>query len=399
MKLKTLTVTDVNSYLKRSLDNDFILNNLSVKGEISNLKFHSSGHIYFSLKDKDSKINCIMFKNDAENLNFLMENGMEVTVKARLSVYVKDGSYQLYCKEISKFGIGELFEKYEAMKKELEKEGVFDLAYKRKINKFPSRIGVITSPTGAAIKDIIRVIKRRNKSVDIVLYPAKVQGEGAEDTLIEGIRFFNENNSVDTIIIGRGGGSIEELWAFNSRELAYEIYNSNIPVISGVGHETDFTICDFASDLRAATPTAAGEVAVTSLEDEVENINKIKLILKKDMDRIIEKEISKLEKCKRIIELNNPKKIIINKSDELLKIKEHLDTLISFRIDSEKEKIKYKNNILINLNPLNILNRGYSVIKDKEGNVVDRVSQLSDKTELELNLSDGKVSGIFEILK
>lgn len=399
MKLKTLTVTDVNSYLKKSLDNDFILNNLSVKGEISNLKFHSSGHIYFSLKDKDSKINCVMFKSDAEGLNFLMENGMEVTIKARLSIYIKDGSYQLYCKEISKFGIGELFEKYEAMKKELENEGVFDLAYKRKINKFPRRIGVITSPTGAAIKDIIRVIQRRNKSVDIVLYPAKVQGVGAEDTLIDGIRFFNANKSIDTIIIGRGGGSIEELWAFNSKELAYEIYNSNIPVISGVGHEVDFTICDFASDLRAATPTAAGEMAVSSTKEEIENINKIKLILKKDMDRILNEENSKLQRCKKVIESNNPKKIINDKQNNLLNIKNQLDKLMNFKIESEKEKIKYKNDILTNLNPLNILNRGYSVINDSEGNVISKVSDFKNKKEIEITLSDGKISGNFEVLK
>lgn len=399
MKLKTLTVTDVNSYLKKSLDNDFILNNLSVKGEISNLKFHSSGHIYFSLKDKDSKINCVMFKSDAESLNFLMENGMEVTIKARLSIYIKDGSYQLYCKEISKFGIGELFEKYEAMKKELENEGIFDVAYKRKINKFPRRIGVVTSSTGAAIKDIIRVIQRRNKSVDIVLYPAKVQGVGAEDTLIDGIRFFNENKSVDTIIIGRGGGSIEELWAFNSKELAYEIYNSNIPIISGVGHEVDFTICDFASDLRAATPTAAGEMAVSSSKEEIENINKIKLILKKDMDRILNEENSKLERYKKVIESNNPKKIINNKQSNLLNIKNQLDRLMNFKIDSEKEKIKYKNDILTNLNPLNILNRGYSVINDNEGNVINKISDFTNKKEIEIILSDGKISGNFEVLK
>ncbi|MGL5615602.1 MAG: exodeoxyribonuclease VII large subunit [Sarcina sp.] len=399
MKLKTLSVTDVNSYLKRSLDNDFILNNLSVKGEISNLKFHSSGHIYFSLKDKESKINAVMFRSDAENLNFLLENGMEVTIKGRLSVYIKDGSYQLYCKEASKFGIGELFEKYEAMKKELENEGIFDLAYKRKIKKFPTRIGVITSPTGAAIKDIIRVIQRRNKSVDIVLYPAKVQGIAAEETLIDGIRFFNNEKSVDTIIIGRGGGSIEELWAFNSRELAYEIYNSSIPVISGVGHETDFTICDFASDIRAATPTAAGEIAVSSILEEIENLDKIRIILKKDIERIVQFENEKLERCKRVLESNNPKTVIKNKAEDLRKMKVQLDRIINSKIELEKEKIAYKNSILTNLNPLNVLSRGYSVINDKNGNIINKVSELKKDQEIEVNLSDGKITGNFEVLK
>lgn len=399
MKLKTLSITEVNNYLKRNLDNDFILNNLSVKGEISNLKFHSSGHIYFSLKDKDSKINAVMFKSDAENLTFLLENGMEITAKARLSVYIKEGSYQLYCKEISKFGIGELFEKYEAMKKELENEGLFDLAYKRKIKKFPSRIGVITSPTGAAVKDIIRVIQRRNDSVDVILYPAKVQGIGAEESLIEGIRYFNESKSVDTIIIGRGGGSIEELWAFNSRELAYEIYNSRIPIVSGVGHETDFTICDFASDIRAATPTAAGEIAVSSKLEEIESLNKLKLILKKDMEKILNLENSKLENSKRIIENNSPKKIIKNKIENIDGLKKHLDRLINSKVELEKEKIKYKNNIIMNLNPLNVLNRGYSVVKDEQGNVINKISDFKDNKKIEITVSDGKIKGNFEILK
>ncbi|MGL5766077.1 MAG: exodeoxyribonuclease VII large subunit, partial [Sarcina sp.] len=301
MKLKTLTVTDVNNYLKRIIDNDFVMNNLSVKGEVSNLKFHSSGHIYFSLKDGESKINCVMFKSDAVNLNFSLDNGMEVRVRARLSIYNKEGSYQLYCREISSLGIGELFEKFEVMKKKLETEGIFEKAYKRKISKFPKRIGVITSATGAAIRDIIQVIRRRNKMVDIVIYPAKVQGILAEETLIDGIRYFNEAKNIDTIIIGRGGGSIEELWAFNNEELAYEIFNSKIPVISAVGHETDFTICDFVSDLRAPTPSAAAELSVPIIKDEIEKIKGLEALLKKDVIRIVEKANLNLNHMKKIL--------------------------------------------------------------------------------------------------
>lgn len=265
MKLKTLSVGEVNNYVKKLVENDFILKNLNVKGEISNLKFHSSGHIYFSLKDENSKVNCIMFKNNAVNLDFRLEEGMKVEIKARLGVYHKEGTYQLYCENIKKAGIGELFEEFHKLKKELSEEGIFDEKYKRALPKFPKRIGIITARTGAAVRDIINVIQRRNKSLDIILYPAKVQGENAADSIIEGIRYFNNEKSVDVIILGRGGGSIEELWTFNNRDLAYEIFNSRIPTVSAVGHEVDFTISDFVSDMRAPTPSAAGELVSPSL--------------------------------------------------------------------------------------------------------------------------------------
>ena len=398
MKLKTLTVTEVSNYLKRIIDNDFIMNNLSVKGEVSNLKFHSSGHIYFSLKDGESKINCVMFKSDAVNLNFLIENGMEVSVKARLSIYIKDGAYQLYCREISSLGIGELFEKFEQMKKELEREGIFETTYKRKIPKYPEKIGVITSSTGAAIQDIIQVIRRRNKIVDIVIYPAKVQGIGAEQTLIEGIRYFNRKDNIDVIIIGRGGGSIEELWAFNDKELAYEIFNSKIPVISAVGHETDFTICDFASDFRAPTPSAAAEISVPIIEDEKRKINNFESILRQNLTRRIEKENINLSYTQKILEKNNPSNLIKKKKENLEVISENLNKLMIAKIEIEKNKIMTFNKLLSNINPLNILERGFCIVSDDRGNSLNSIKEL-DNREINIKMSDGEVKGLFEILK
>lgn len=399
MKLKTLTVSEVNNYLKRVVDNDFIMNNLSVKGEVSNLKFHSSGHIYFSLKDGESKINCVMFKSDAVNLDFLLENGMEVSVKARLSIYMKEGNYQLYCREIDNIGIGKLFEKYEQMKKELEAEGLFSDFYKRKIVKFPKRVGVITSATGAAVKDIIRVIRRRNNLVDIVVYPAKVQGNLAEETLINGIRYFNNKNNVETIIIGRGGGSIEELWAFNSRELAYEIFNSKIPVISAVGHETDFTICDFVSDVRAATPSAAAEISVPVLKEERIHLKNLESILIRDINRVIERENKNLEYISKILSNNSPSIIVEREKEKLGILSKNLEDIISQRIDKEKDKISSMNKILNSMNPLNVLDRGFSVVSDEKGNLLTSIENLKETKNIEIGMRDGKAKGKFEFLK
>lgn len=399
MKLKTLTVSEVNNYLKRVVDNDFIMNNLSVKGEVSNLKFHSSGHIYFSLKDGESKINCVMFKSDAVNLDFLLENGMEVSVKARLSIYMKEGNYQLYCREIDNVGIGKLFEKYEQMKKELEAEGLFSDFYKRKIVKFPKRVGVITSATGAAVKDIIRVIRRRNNLVDIVVYPAKVQGNLAEETLINGIRYFNNKNNVETIIIGRGGGSIEELWAFNSRELAYEIFNSKIPVISAVGHETDFTICDFVSDIRAATPSAAAEISVPVLKEERIHLKNLESILIRDINRVIERENKNLEYISKILSNNSPSIILEREKEKLGILSKNLENIISQRIDKEKDKISSMNKILNSMNPLNVLDRGFSVVSDEKGNLLTSIENLKETKNIEIGMRDGKAKGKFEFLK
>ncbi|WP_297435027.1 exodeoxyribonuclease VII large subunit [uncultured Clostridium sp.] len=399
MKLKTLTVSEVNNYLKRIVDNDFIMNNLSVKGEVSNLKFHSSGHIYFSLKDGESKINCVMFKSDAVNLNFPLENGMEVGIRARLSLYIKEGNYQLYCREISNLGIGELFEKFEKMKKELKEEGLFETGYKRKIPEFPRRIGVITSPTGAAVRDIIQVIRRRNSLVDIVVYPAKVQGLAAEKTLIDGMQYFNNKDNVDTIIIGRGGGSIEELWAFNDKELAYEIFNSKIPTISAVGHETDFTIADFVCDIRASTPSVAAELSVKVISEEKSKIDGLKSILERNIQRIIEIESMNLTHISKVLEANHPSRVVELERKKINGIEKELQKLIKSKIEKEKEKINTCNKLLSSMNPLNVLDRGFSIVSNKKGTVLNSVSDLSKTTEINIKMSDGEAKGLFEFLE
>ena len=392
MKLKTLSVGEVNNYVKKLVENDFILKNLNVKGEISNLKFHSSGHIYFSLKDENSKVNCIMFKNNAVNLDFRLEEGMKVEIKARLGVYHKEGTYQLYCENIKKAGIGELFEEFHKLKKELSEEGIFDEKYKRALPKFPKRIGIITARTGAAVRDIINVIQRRNKSLDIILYPAKVQGENAADSIIEGIRYFNNEKSVDVIILGRGGGSIEELWAFNNRDLAYEIFNSRIPTVSAVGHEVDFTISDFVSDMRAPTPSAAGELVSPSLQEMINDLLNKKEFLHRAIDRKFLNAKKDLDLLHKGLKGNNPKHIIEKRIKEVNSLEEKLNFLGKRKIDKAKDELIALNSILQTLNPLNTLGRGYSVIMDKEYKVINEVSELKKNDMVKVIMKDGSVN-------
>ena len=398
MKIKTLTVGEVNNYLKRILDNDFILNNLSVKGEISNLKYHSSGHIYFSLKDSMSKLNCVMFRSNAEDLSFRLEEGMSVIAKGRASVYTANGSFQLYCEELEKEGIGELYKKFENLKKKLGEEGYLDESQKKYIPTMPKRIGIITSETGAAIRDIINVSRRRNKLVDLVIYPAKVQGNGAYREVISGIEYFNMKESVDVIIIGRGGGSIEELWNFNEEELAYAIFDSKIPIISAVGHEVDFTISDFVSDLRAATPSQGAEMAVPLESSIYENLEN----LEKDFHNMIidrvNREKSRLESLNKILGLNSPKNKILNNYILIDNLKDKLDKNILNKIDMEKVKLRGFNNLLMAHNPINLLNRGYAIIEDDMKNVITSVEQLKKNDNITINLKDGSVKGKFKTL-
>ena len=392
MKLKTLSVGEVNNYVKKLVENDFILKNLNVKGEISNLKFHSSGHIYFSLKDENSKVNCIMFKNNAVNLDFRLEEGMKVEIKARLGVYHKEVTYQLYCENIKKAGIGELFEEFHKLKKELSEEGIFDEKYKRALPKFPKRIGIITARTGAAVRDIINVIQRRNKSLDIILYPAKVQGENAADSIIEGIRYFNNEKSVDVIILGRGGGSIEELWAFNNRDLAYEIFNSRIPTVSAVGHEVDFTISDFVSDMRAPTPSAAGELVSPSLQEMINDLLNKKEFLHRAVDRRFLNSKRDVDLLHKGLKANNPKHIIEKRIKEVNSLEEKLNFLGKRKIDKAKDELIALNSILQTLNPLNTLGRGYSVIMDKKDKVINEVSELKKNDMVKVIMKDGSVN-------
>ena len=262
MKLKTFTVSEVNEYINKLLRGDIILRNLNVEGEISNFKLHSSGHMYFSIKDDNSRLRCVMFRGQSRLLKFLPEEGMKVIVKGYVALYERDGQYQLYIQEMQPAGIGALYLAYEQLKEKLEREGLFYESTKKPLPFLPERIGVVTSPTGAAIRDIISVINRRNPNVEIIIYPVLVQGTESKEQIVEAIDYFNKNNYVDVIIVGRGGGSIEELWSFNEEVVARSIFSSKIPIVSAVGHETDFTIADFVADMRAATPSAAAELVI-----------------------------------------------------------------------------------------------------------------------------------------
>jgi exodeoxyribonuclease VII large subunit len=392
MYIKSLSVTEVNNYLKKLTDSDFILSNLSVKGEISNFKLHSSGHLYFSLKDENSKINCVMFRSDAVNLNFIPENGMKVTIKARLSIYVKDGSYQLYCRNIEQDGLGSLFVQYEKLKEKLQKLGLFNEENKKAIPKYVNRIGVITSETGAAIQDIIKVIRRRNSLVDIVLYPSLVQGEEAVPNLIRGLKYFNEKNSVDVIIIGRGGGSIEELWAFNNEELAYAIFNSKIPVISAVGHEVDFTICDFVSDMRAATPSAAAEIVAANLEELEKNLEFYNQALNNSIQRLFHSHKNKLELMLKSLEFNSPSKLIAHEYERIDNLKDNLKKLVINKLDKNKVKLQNFNALLKAYNPLNVLDKGYSIVQNEKGMIIKTINDVEMDEELQINVKDGKIN-------
>ncbi|MGL4730402.1 MAG: exodeoxyribonuclease VII large subunit [Clostridium sp.] len=394
MKIKVLSVSEVNSYIKKIIDNDFILNNLSVKGEISNLKYHSSGHIYFSLKDDFGKINCVMFKSDAYNLELTLKEGMNVTIKARASIYSVNGSLQLYCTKIEDTGLGELYIKFERLKEKLKNEGMFDSKYKKKLPSNPSKIGVVTALTGAAIHDIINVTNRRNKGVDIVLYPAKVQGKDGYKTIIDGINYFNKNKSVDLIIVGRGGGSMEELWNFNEEDLARAIFNSEIPIISAVGHEVDYTISDFVADLRAATPSQAAEIAVFDAEYLKDKLINIKTLLNKTMNSIIVRKRINLDSIKNILDLNSPKLKIMNEYTKIDILEDRLNLAAQNILNLEKSKLSSKNKLLLANNPLSILNKGYAVIRKEDKPIISK-SQLSKAETIEIIFKDGRVKGDF----
>ncbi|GKX66156.1 exodeoxyribonuclease VII large subunit [Inconstantimicrobium mannanitabidum] len=392
MFLKTLSVSDVNAYIKKITDKDFILNNLTVKGEISNFKLHYSGHMYFSIKDEFSRINCVMFKSDAANLTFMPQDGANVEISGRISVYEKDGSYQLYCKIIKKTGEGELFEAYNKLKFQLEQEGLFAAEFKKPIPLMPRSIGIVTSPTGAAIRDVIKVSRRRNKSIDIKIYKSLVQGEGAKEEICQGIEYFNNNNPVDVIILCRGGGSIEELWAFNEKNVAYSIFKSEIPVVTGIGHETDFTIADFVADYRASTPSAAAEVCTPSILEINDKLNNLKHKFEKLYKDKINAEYSNLKLYNSILNFNNPKAIIESNRNMLDSIKNSLELNVKQKVSKDMEMLKHNNNLLQAYNPFAVLGKGYTVIKGSNGEILNQVSDFENDREVELILKDGKIT-------
>ena len=336
-----------------------------------------------------------MFRGNAVFFNFKLEEGMEVIITGRASIYPATGSFQIYCDEIQKEGQGELFIKFERLKEKLSKEGYFDEDHKLRLPEYPKRVGVVTSPTGAAIRDIINVSTRRNDTVDIVLYPAKVQGIDAYKEVIDGIEYFNRKNNVDVIIVGRGGGSIEELWNFNEEELAMAVYNSNIPIISAVGHEIDYTICDFVSDFRAATPSQGAEIAVPLKSEILNSIDNMMKSLDDSIQYKLKSCISEITNAERILKIHSPLSLIANSYLEVDKLKERLNFAVKTKLNKEKKNIEHLNNLLIAYNPTKILGKGYAIIEDEENNILTSKTMLEEEKKLNIILKDGKVKGSF----
>lgn len=390
MYIKTLTVSALNNYIKKVLDNDFILANSSVSGEISNFKLHSSGHIYFSLKDESSKINCIMFRSAAKELKFIPQNGMKVIVRGKISLYEKDGVYQLYCSHMEPEGLGELYIAFEKLKNKLQNQGLFDERHKKSIPLYTKKVGVITSPTGAAIRDIINVTKRRNKSVELLIYPALVQGINASSDIIKGIEYLNNIDDIEIIILARGGGSIEEMWCFNDEALAYSIYNSKKPIITGVGHEIDYTIADFVSDRRAPTPSAAAEIAIFNLEELKNRVLSYKNLISNSIYINFNNKKNKLELLRKNLESNSPITYIVNEYNNIDKLKQLLSIKINGKLDKEKDRLSKINSLLSAHNPLNILSKGYAIVEDESGKIVNSILTLKKLQQINITMADGK---------
>lgn len=391
MEYQAITVTDLNKYIKEKIAGDENLANVLVKGEISNFKLHYTGHMYFTLKDENSLIKCIMFKTYTPHLKFTPKDGMKVMAFGTVSVFERDGVYQLYCKAMQEDGMGSLYTAYEELKAKLEKEGYFDVAHKKKIPFMPKSIGVLTSNTGAVIRDIINVSTRRNPNVYLKLLPVPVQGEGAAEKIAAGIELMNEKKLADVIIIARGGGSLEDLWPFNEEIVAKAIYNSELPVISAVGHETDFTIADFVADLRAPTPSAAAELAVPNIADVELKLNTYQNRFRQALKKKTELMRLRYEKCMNSRVFKDPLQKV-NENYMLIDryVKSIQNSIIAKYKDKKLEAIKLYSK-LDALSPLKTLARGYS-ITEKDGKIVHKASELKKGDKLTLRFEDGKIN-------
>lgn len=386
-----VSVTQLNRYVSALLENQKVLNNIYVKGELSNVKQYSSGHWYFNIKDQNAQVACVMFKGNASSLKFRMKDGLEVLLQAKVSLYEANGKYQLNVFSAEEVGKGNLHLAFEELKEKLKKEGLFDLNFKQALPKFPRTIGVVTSPSGAVIRDIIHVCHRRYPATKIILYPAKVQGPGSAESLVEGIQYFNNTQSVDILIVGRGGGSIEDLWSFNEEILARAAFHSKIPIISAVGHETDFTILDFVADHRAPTPSAAAELAVP---DMYVLLSKIKAD-EEQMKRSIEQKL--LFNKQRLSHLANNRYLVspyerIHESMQSLDLQEEaLTRLLNQQLESSKQRLSQLMVRLDGLSPLKILSRGYALVMDEEKKTMTSVKEISLDDTLTLYMRDGQV--------
>lgn len=390
MARNVYTVKQVNSYIKNMFTQDFMLNRIYVKGEVSNCKYHTSGHIYFSLKDESGTIACVMFAGQRGGLSFHMREGQQIIVLGSVDVYERTGSYQLYAQEIRLDGEGTLYEKYQMLKQELEEMGMFAPEYKKAIPRYAKRIGVVTAPTGAAVRDIMNISARRNPYVQLLLYPAQVQGEGAKESIVRGIRML-ETKNVDVIIVGRGGGSIEDLWAFNDECVARAIFDCQVPVISAVGHETDVTIADYVADLRAPTPSAAAELAVWDYRQLQGYLDECRLRMNRSMTGTIRINRLRLKELDVRLSYLHPRHKLQDQQQRLIELEEELRTLMRDRVKEARHRLAIQIEKLNGLSPVRKLNQGFAYVEEADGGVVKSIRQVEMGDELTVYVTDGLI--------
>ena len=390
MARNVYTVKQVNAYIKNMFTQDFMLNRIYVKGEVSNCKYHTSGHIYFSLKDESGTIACVMFAGQRGGLSFHMREGQQIIVLGSVNVYERTGSYQLYAQEIRLDGEGTLYEKYQMLKQELEEMGMFAPEYKKAIPRYAKRIGVVTAPTGAAVRDIMNISARRNPYVQLLLYPAQVQGEGAKESIVRGIRML-ETKNVDVIIVGRGGGSIEDLWAFNDECVARAIFDCQVPVISAVGHETDVTIADYVADLRAPTPSAAAELAVWDYRQLQGYLDECRLRMNRSMTGTIRINRLRLKELDVRLSYLHPRHNLQDQQQRLIELEEELRTLMRDRVKEARHRLAIQIEKLNGLSPVRKLNQGFAYVEEADGGVVKSIRQVEMGDELTVYVTDGLI--------
>lgn len=385
------SVTQVNSYIKNMFVQDFLLNRISVRGEVSNCKYHTSGHIYFTLKDKSATLSAVMFAGQRRGLDFQLREGQQVVVSGTIDIYERDGKYQLYAKEIKRDGVGDLFERFQQLRNELEDMGMFAAEYKQPIPRYARTVGIVTASTGAAIQDIMNISARRNPYVQLILYPALVQGENAKYSIAKGIEILDAMRP-DVIIVGRGGGSIEDLWAFNEEIVARAIFDCQTPVISAVGHETDVTIADYVADLRAPTPSAAAELAVFDYRQFEEQLQVIREALTRGMERSLERKRYQIEQCRMRLLMHHPERKMNEYRQRLTDMEEQMTSVLDRRLLDRKHRLALLGGRLHGLSPLEKLSRGFGFVTDEAGARVESVHGLEPGQQLDIRLKDGKVT-------
>ena len=390
MQEKVLTVSQVNAYISNLFQCNDVLSAVYMKGEISNCKYHSSGHIYFTLKDAGAQIACVMFAGNAYRLNIRLEEGLSVIAHGAVRVYERDGKYQLYVDNVRPDGIGALYEQYERLKRKLDAEGIFASDHKKQIPFYSKKVGVVTAKTGAVVQDIISISKRRNPYVQLCLYPAQVQGVGAAESVMRGIQLL-QDAKVDVIIIGRGGGSLEDLWAFNDERLAHVIYDCDIPIISAVGHETDYTIADYVADLRAPTPSAAAELAVCEIQAVLGRLIDMHSDLYHAMMFQLESKRQTLERMNLKLRMNSPRNRLDQKRKMLEHAKDMLPRLMHIRINDKRHRLQLYINTMKGLSPLNKLQSGFSYVSDEKGRNVSSVSDVNQGDRINIAVTDGYI--------